>query len=66
MRTVVWRGRDGGVASSATPFHLINISYMSIFYSNKDSTSNQDDIKETEVETNLVRQIKEFAEENGS
>ena len=31
---------------------------MSIFYSKKDSTSNQDDIKENEVETNLVRQSK--------
>jgi DNA-binding MarR family transcriptional regulator len=31
---------------------------MSIFYSKKDITSNQDDIKENEVETNLVRQSK--------
>jgi hypothetical protein len=31
---------------------------MSIYYTNRDTLSNQDDIKETEVETNLVRKSK--------
>ena len=31
---------------------------MSIYYTNRDTLSNQDDIKETEVETDLVRQSK--------
>jgi hypothetical protein len=31
---------------------------MSIYYTNRDTLPNQDDIKETEVETDLVRQSK--------
>ena len=56
--------RNGGVAPASrrcrvgvTPYHLINMLYMSI-YTNKDTLLNQDDIKETEVKTNLVRQSK--------
>ena len=61
----VSRRCNGGVARASrwchvgvTPFHLINNLIMSI-YNNRDSTlPNQDDIKETEVETNLIRRSK--------
>jgi DNA-binding transcriptional ArsR family regulator len=57
---------EGGVSRAsrwchvgATPVHLINSLIMSIIYSNRDTPyQNPEDIKETEVVTNLVRQSK--------